>query len=44
MHHSDIPCIVRHYAALIGLNPRDVGGHSLRADFVTSAAVHPGTP
>ncbi len=40
MHHSDIPRILKHYAALIGLNPRDVAGHSLRAGFVTSAAVH----
>lgn len=40
MHHSDIPRIVKHYAALIGLNPRDIAGHSLRAGFVTSAAVH----
>lgn len=40
MHHSDIPRIVKHYAALIGLNPKDIAGHSLRAEFVTSAAVH----
>ena len=40
MHHSDIPRIVKHYAGLIGLNPKDVAGHSLRAGFVTSAAVH----
>ena len=40
MHHSDIPRIVKHYAAAIGLNPRDISGHSLRAGFVTSAAVH----
>ena len=40
MHHSDIPRILKHYAALIGLNPRDIAGHSLRAGFVTSAAVH----
>lgn len=40
MHHSDIPRIVKHYAALIGLNPKDIAGHSLRAGFVTSAAVH----
>ena len=40
MHHSDIPRIIKHYAALIGLNPKDVAGHSLRAGFVTSAAVH----
>ena len=40
MHHSDIPRLVKHYAALIGLNPKQVSGHSLRAGFVTSAAVH----
>ena len=40
MHHSDIPRIVKQYAALIGLDPKDVSGHSLRAGFVTSAAVH----
>ena len=40
MHHSDIPRIVKHYAALIGLDSKDVAGHSLRAGFVTSAAVH----
>ena len=40
MHHSDIPRIVKHYAKLIGLDPKDIAGHSLRAGFVTSAAVH----
>ena len=40
MHHSDIPRILKHYAASIGLNAKDVAGHSLRAGFVTSAAVH----
>ena len=40
LHHSDIPRIVKHYAALIGLDPKDIAGHSLRAGFVTSAAVH----
>ena len=40
MHHSDIPRIVKHYAALIGLDPKGIAGHSLRAGFVTSAAVH----
>ena len=40
LHHSDIPRIVKHYAALIGLDPRGIAGHSLRAGFVTSAAVH----
>ena len=40
LHHSDIPRILKHYAALIGLDPKDIAGHSLRAGFVTSAAVH----
>ena len=40
LHHSDIPRIVKYYASRIGLNPKDVAGHSLRAGFVTSAAVH----
>ena len=40
MHHSDIPRIVKHYAALIGLDPKAIAGHSLRAGFITSAAVH----
>ena len=30
--------IVKHYAALAGLNPDEFSGHSLRAGFVTSAA------
>ena len=40
MHHSDIPRLVKHYAVLIGLDPKQISGHSLRAGFVTSAAVH----
>ena len=40
MHHSDIPRILKHYAGRIGLDPKDIAGHSLRAGFVTSAAVH----
>ena len=40
LHHSDIPRLVKHYAGAIGLNPDEVAGHSLRAGFVTSAAVH----
>ena len=40
MHHSDIPRILKHYAGCIGLDPKDIAGHSLRAGFVTSAAVH----
>ena len=40
MHHSDIPRLVKHYVSLIGLNPSEFAGHSLRSGFVTSAAVH----
>ncbi len=40
MHHSDIPRIVKHYAALIGLEPGKIAGHSLRAGFVTSAVFY----
>ena len=40
MHHSDIPRIVKHYASVIGLQPEQISGHSLRAGFVTSAAAH----
>lgn len=40
LHHSDIPRIVKHYAALIGLDTSEIAGHSLRAGFVTSAAAH----
>ncbi|MBF2734508.1 MAG: DNA recombinase [Betaproteobacteria bacterium AqS2] len=32
--------MIKHYAARIGLRPENVSGHSLRAGFVTSAAVH----
>ena len=40
MHPGDIARIVKRYGELVGLNPRDLAGHSLRAGFVTSAAVH----
>ena len=40
LHHSDIPRLVKHYAARIGLDPKAVSGHSLRAGFVTSAVAH----
>ena len=40
LHHSDIPRLIKHYAEKIGLNPKEVAGHSLRAGFVTSAAAH----
>ena len=40
LHHSDIARLVKHYAKTIGLDPSDYSAHSLRAGFVTSAAVH----
>ena len=40
LHHSDVPRLVKGYAEAIGLNPAEYSGHSLRAGFVTSAAVH----
>ena len=40
LHHSDIPRLVKHYAASIGLNPEDYAGHSLRSGFITSAAIY----
>lgn len=40
LHNSDIARLVKHYAEAIGLDPGKVAGHSLRAGFVTSAAVH----
>ena len=40
LHHSDIPRLVKRYAAAIGLDPKDFSAHSLRAGFVTSAAAH----
>ncbi len=40
MHHSDVPRILKYYATKIGLDPKNIAGHSLRAGFVTSAAVH----
>lgn len=40
LHHSDIPRLIKHYAQKIGLDPKEVAGHSLRAGFVTSAAAH----
>lgn len=40
MHHSNIPILIKQYAKRIGLNPSEIAGHSLRAGFVTSAAVH----
>lgn len=40
LHHSNIPRLLKHYASQIGLDPKQVSGHSLRAGFVTSAAAH----
>lgn len=40
LHHSDIARLVKHYVKAIGLDPADYSAHSLRAGFVTSAAVH----
>lgn len=40
LNHSEVPRLVKKYARRIGLDPRDYSGHSLRAGFVTSAAVH----
>ena len=40
LHPSDIPRLLKHYASQIGLDPKLVSGHSLRAGFVTSAAAH----
>ena len=37
---GDVARVVKRYARRIGLDPRDYSGHSLRAGFVTSAAVH----
>ena len=40
MHPSDVARLVKHYVQAIGLDPADYSGHSLRAGFVTSAAIH----
>ena len=40
LHHSDVARLVKHYVKAIGLDPSDYSAHSLRAGFVTSAAVH----
>lgn len=37
---GDVARIVKRHARMIGLNPREYSGHSLRAGFVTCAAVH----
>ncbi len=40
MHPSDVVRIVKRYAEAVGLDPSKYSGHSLRAGFVTSAAIH----
>ena len=40
MHPTDIARLVKHYVQAIGLDPTEYSGHSLRAGFATSAAVH----
>ena len=40
LHHTDIPRLLKYYARTIGLITGEISGHSLRAGFVTSAAVH----
>ncbi len=40
MDPGDIARIVKNHAEMVGLDPKDIAGHSLRAGFVTSAAVH----
>ena len=44
LHTSDIPRLVKKYARMAGYDSRVVSGHSLRAGFVTSAAVHQARP
>ncbi len=40
MHSSDVARLVKRYVEIIGLDPAEYSGHSLRAGFVTSAAAH----
>jgi len=40
LNHTEIPRLVKKYVEKIGLCQDDYSGHSLRAGFVTSAAVH----
>ena len=40
LHPSDVARIVKRYAVAVGLDSSEYSGHSLRAGFVTSAAVH----
>ena len=40
MHPTDVARLVKRWVRAIGLDPAEYSGHSLRAGFVTSAAVH----
>ena len=40
LHPTDVARIVKRWVSAIGLDPAGYSGHSLRAGFVTSAAVH----
>ena len=40
LHPADIARLVKHYVRAIRLDPAEYSGHSLRAGFTTSAAVH----
>ena len=40
LHPTDIARLVKRWVRAVGLDPADYLGHSLRAGFVTSAAVH----
>ncbi len=40
LHPTDVARLVKRSVRAIGLDPADYSGHSLRAGFVTSAAVH----
>ena len=40
MHPTDVARLVKRYVLALGLDPTEYSGHSLRAGFVTSAAIH----
>lgn len=40
LHPGEVARVIKRHAWRIGLDPREYSGHSLRAGFVTSAAVH----
>ncbi len=44
LHTSDVPRLIKHYAGMAGIDARRVSGHSLRAGFVTSAAMAQARP